>query len=79
MKPGGVDGWNATKDKSVQSAAPDPALLKAIGDSFFNECTVFPMVYDSQIYALSPKLQDAGVLAFATADALDYPNAWLTK
>ena len=79
MKPGGVAGWDATKDKSVQAPAPDPAILKPIGDSFFNECTVFPLVYDAAIYVLSPKLQDSGVLAFATAESLDYPNAWLSK
>ncbi len=79
MKPGGVAAWDALKDKSLQAPAPDPVILKDIADKFFNDCTVFPLFYAAQIYVVSPKLNDAGVLGYGTVQALDYANAWLSK
>jgi ABC-type transport system substrate-binding protein len=79
QKPGGPAAWDAAKDKSLQAPLPDPTIIKAIGDSFFNDCTIFPLMYSVALYVANPKLTDSGVLGYATAQALDYPNAWLAK
>ena len=79
QKPGGVAAWDALKDKSLQAAAPDPAILKQIGDAFFNDCTAIPLTYGAFIYITSNKLMDTGLLAYGTSNAWDYGNAWLSK
>jgi ABC-type transport system substrate-binding protein len=79
QKPGGQAAWDALKDKSLQAPAPDPVILKDIGDKFFADVTVFPLFYAAFIYVVNPKLQDAQVLGYGTVQALDYPNIWLSK
>jgi peptide/nickel transport system substrate-binding protein len=79
QKPGGVDAWNTLKDKSVTAPAPDPTILKQIGDAFFNDCTAIPLTYSTSIFVLSKKLNDSGLLGYGTFNAWDYGNIWLTK
>jgi len=79
MKPGGVAAWDAMRDKTVLTPAPDPVLLKQIGDELFNDCTVIPLIYNATAYITSKKLNDSSLLKYGTAAAWDYANTWLSK
>jgi hypothetical protein len=79
QKPGGQSAWDALSTKSLTSPAPDPALLKQIGDAFFNDCTVIPLEYGSFIYITSNMWMDSGLTNYGTANAWDYASTWISK
>jgi peptide/nickel transport system substrate-binding protein len=76
QKPAGyVDMFNA----SVTAPGPDPTLLKAITDAFYNDCTIIPLVYSTYVFIVTPKVQDSGLLAYGTFNAWNYAYIWLKK
>jgi ABC-type transport system substrate-binding protein len=79
QKPGGVAAWDALKDKTVTTPAPDPVILRQIGDALFNDCTAIPLTYGAYIFVTSNKLMDSGLLGYGTYNAWDYGNIWLSK
>jgi peptide/nickel transport system substrate-binding protein len=79
QKPGGQAAWDALLDKSRATAAPDPTILKQIGDAFFNDCTVVPLTYSSSIYITTSKVNDTGLTGYGTPYAWDYGNIWISK
>jgi peptide/nickel transport system substrate-binding protein len=76
QKPAGyVDLFNA----SLAAPAPDPVILKQISDAFYNDCTIFPTVYSTFVFVVTPNLQDSGLLTYGTFNAWDYAKVWLKK
>jgi peptide/nickel transport system substrate-binding protein len=78
-KPGGQAAYDALIDRSRATPAPDPAILKEIGDAYFNDCSVIPLMYLANVFVLSNRLQDSGLLKFGTFNSWDYSNVWLKK
>jgi ABC-type transport system substrate-binding protein len=74
-----ADGWPALFAQDLTSSTADPAILKQVSDMFFNDCTIIPLFYSSQIVIVSPKIQDSGIGNYGNLDAWDFPNVWLSK
>jgi peptide/nickel transport system substrate-binding protein len=73
------DGYAELFEKTLTSAAPDATLLKQVNNSFFDDCTIIPLVYSTFVYILKPTVMDSGLGQFGTANAWDYANIWLSK
>ena len=73
------EGWAELFAKTLTTPAPDPQVLKEVGNAFFDDCTVIPINYPPFVYVMSPKVQDSGLTKFGTSYAWDYPNVWLEK
>jgi peptide/nickel transport system substrate-binding protein len=79
QKPGGDAAWATLKDKTMTTPAPDPTVLKQIGDAMFNDCTSIPITYGASVFVTSKRLNDSGLLKYGTFNAFDYANTWLSK
>jgi peptide/nickel transport system substrate-binding protein len=72
-------GWDDLTLKSVTAPAPDPVLLKQVEDALFNNCTVIPLTYSSNLFVTTNKLMDTGLTKYGTFNAWDYANTWIAK
>jgi peptide/nickel transport system substrate-binding protein len=73
------DGWKDLYARSLRAPSPDPAILKEVGDAFFNDCTVIPLVYSTAVFVLSSKVQDKSLGNLGTPTAWNYQDVWLSK
>ena len=73
------DGWAQLFEKTLTTPAPDAAVLKQVGDAFFNDVTIIPLMYNTAVFVTTPNLQDSGLTKFGTFNAWDYAGTWLSK
>jgi ABC-type transport system substrate-binding protein len=73
------DGYPDLFNKSIGAPVPDKALLQQVSNTFYNDCTIIPLVYSTYIFFLKPTVKDAGLLDFGTFNCWDYARVWISK
>jgi peptide/nickel transport system substrate-binding protein len=76
LRPAGVQ---PVIDAAMVTPTLQPALVQKVEDIFYNDETVIPLYSVSQLYAVSPVLQDSGVGVYADPTEWRIADSWLKK
>ncbi len=72
--------YDALATKSLTAPAPDPAILRQISDTMFDNCSIIPLYYSpAGVFILKANLHDTGLTNYGMANEWDYANTWLSK
>jgi len=73
------DGWKAVLDASMATPVPDPALIKQLEDTLYNDVTVIPINDSTYPWIIADNVHDHGIGTYSTDAYWEPQYTWLGK
>jgi ABC-type transport system substrate-binding protein len=72
-------GWAELYKSSLTAPQPDPAILQNVGKQFYENAVTAPLYHYPNVFVVSKKVNDHGLLTTGTFNHFDHANVWLSK